>query len=80
MPMELLREIAVNDLPFTVSSESGIDNLRVLVAAGMVRADLPEPGAEGSAVVYEITGFGRATLKARSKDVKGGTPPLTKPD
>lgn len=67
MPMELLREIAAGPLPLSVDSESVIDKLRVLEAAGMVLATLPQPGAAGQpAMVREITGLGRATLKVKS--------------
>lgn len=65
MPMELLREIADGELPLSVTDEGVIDKLRVLVAAGMVTASMPEPGTAGEAVVIGITGLGRATLKVR---------------
>lgn len=69
MPVELLQQIAESTLPLTLTSESAIDKLRVLVAADMVQAELPIPGFTGSAVVRTVTAYGRATLKARSKDL-----------
>lgn len=74
MPLEFLREIAAGSLPLEVASEADIDKVRVLVAAGMVLASLPEPNQPGPAVVRELTGFGRATLKA-----KGGPAPSSGP-
>lgn len=65
MPLEFLREIAAAPLPHSVSSEDSIDKLRVLVAAGMVTADMPEPGRTGAALVRSVTGLGRASLKVR---------------
>lgn len=65
MPMELLRDIAAGPFPLTLASENAIDKLRVLKAAGMVLAWLPEPGAAQPAVVTELTGLGRASLKLR---------------
>lgn len=69
MPMELLREIAEGSLPMSISEESSIDKIRILAAAGMVIAELPEPGASGVALVMTVTGFGRATLKARDGEL-----------
>lgn len=65
MPLEYLREIANSQLPLEVSKQDDIDKLRVLVAAGMIIAKLPEVGKEGVGTVQEVTGFGRATLKAK---------------
>ena len=65
MPMELLRDIAAGPFPLTLASENAIDKLRVLKAAGMVLATLPEPGVTQPAVVQELTGLGRASLKLR---------------
>ena len=65
MPMEYLRDIAEGPFPLCVSDEQLIDKLRVLAAAGMVMASLPEPGTAGTAIVNELTGLGRATLKIR---------------
>lgn len=74
MPLELLREIASGSLPLEVTSEPEIDKVRVLTAAGMIMAQLPEVGQAGTALVLEVTGFGRATLKA-----KGGLQHNSKP-
>lgn len=68
MPMEFLREVAASSLPLSVTTESDIDKLRVLAAAGMVTAEIPEPGAIGTAKVLSVTGLGRATLKIRGRD------------
>ena len=66
MPLEFLRDIAASTLPLHVTDEVSIDKLRVLAAAGMVTAMLPEPGTPGSAVVSGITGLGRASLRLRN--------------
>jgi len=66
MPLEYLREISRGSLPLEVSGVTQIDKLRVLAAADMVIADLPEVGKAGSAIVREITGYGRAALSAPS--------------
>jgi len=65
MPLELLREIVTGALPLEVASEVDIDKVRVLAAAGMILAQLPEVDQPGTALVLEVTGFGRATLKAK---------------
>ncbi len=65
MPLELLREIVTGALPLEVASEVDIDKVRVLAAAGMILAQLPEVDRPGTALVLEVTGFGRATLKAK---------------
>lgn len=70
MPLEFLRELATSSLPLEVTSEAEIDKVRVLAAAGMILANLPDLDQPGPAVVRELTGFGRATLKA-----KGGLDP-----
>lgn len=60
MPMEYLRVIAVETLPFDVDDEADVDKLRVLEAAGMVEVQF----AQGTALVIAITGLGRASLLA----------------
>lgn len=65
MPIELLRELAAHTLPREIKSEAEIDKVRVLEASGMVVAELPPIGQDGCATVKEITGYGRATLKAK---------------
>lgn len=74
MPLEFLREIATGLLPLEVTHEADVDKVRVLAAAGMILADLPEVNQPGTVVVRELTGFGRATLKA-----KGGLNPSPGP-
>lgn len=74
MPLEFLRELAIGSLPLEVTTEAEVDKVRVLTAAGMILADLPEVNRPGPAIVRELTGFGRATLKA-----KGGLNPSPGP-
>lgn len=62
MPLELLREIAAGPLPVKVVGQERIDKLRVLVAADMVIAELPDVGDPGPAWVSRVTGLGRASL------------------
>ncbi len=66
MPLELLREIAEGTLPRRISDETQIDKVRVLAAAGMVIAELPDPDSSDSALVLTLTGLGRASLKIRT--------------
>jgi hypothetical protein len=63
MPLEFLRTVAELELPLTVTDEGNIDKTRVLVAAGMITASLPEPGTGAPAQIHSVTGLGRATLK-----------------
>ncbi|GEM_PF-1986191 len=64
MSMELLRQLAFCEVfPVLVKDETSVDHLRVLRAAGMVEAQLPdEPGHP--AWVHGVTGVGRAMLRA----------------
>lgn len=66
MPMELLRELTACTLPRTLSDSSNIDKLRVLRAAGLVVADLPEMTGSGEVVrqatCLAITDKGRQAL------------------
>ncbi|RYF28271.1 MAG: hypothetical protein EOO33_01465 [Comamonadaceae bacterium] len=65
MPMEFLRELAHGDrFPVVVDDEADIDKLRVLRAAGMVEAQLPDSPHQ-PAYIVAITGLGRATLRAQ---------------
>lgn len=65
MPMEFLRNLAEEDrFPLSVSDEADIDKLRVLRAAGMVEAHLPDAPHQ-PAQILTITGLGRATLRAQ---------------
>lgn len=65
MPMEFLRKLAHGDrFPVVVDDEADIDKLRVLRAAGMVEAHLPD-APQQPAHIIAITGLGRATLRAQ---------------
>lgn len=65
MPMEFLRKLAHGDrFPVEVADEADIDKLRILRAAGMVEAHLPE-GPHQPAQIVTITGLGRATLRVQ---------------
>ncbi|MDN8615975.1 hypothetical protein [Variovorax ginsengisoli] len=75
MPMEFLRQVAEEKLPFTVFAPSDIDKLRVLRAAGLVTAFIPpaeelRSGAEmqKAAQVLAITAKGIAALQGRLDD------------
>lgn len=63
MPVEFLRKIADADLPIRVIDPSEVDKTRVLCAAGMITAVLPEPGSSEPAEILSLTGLGRATVK-----------------
>lgn len=66
MPMEFLRKLADCDrFPLHVSDEADIDKVRVLRAAGMLEAELPD-APQQPAQVTAITGLGRATLRAQA--------------
>ncbi len=67
MPLEFLREISHGPLPSEVSGTAEIDKLRVLAAADMVVAELPQVGKSGPAIVRQITGYGRAALSAPAR-------------
>lgn len=64
MPMEFLLSLAQGDLPRTIEDIAEIDKLRVLTAAGLVEAELPDvqSGAQ-RAEVSVITPEGRAALR-----------------
>lgn len=70
MPLEFLRPLAQCDqFPTLVTDEADIDKLRVLRAAGMVQATLPDTPGQ-SACVTAITGLGHASLRAqRAREV-----------
>ncbi|EJE50657.1 hypothetical protein PMI14_04698 [Acidovorax sp. CF316] len=65
MPMEYLKVIAVEMLPFEVDDEADVDMLRVLEAAGMVEVQFA-PGRGSPARVIAVTGLGRASLLAET--------------
>lgn len=63
MSLELLRDLCSSPLPRTITSESTIDQLRILRAAGYIAAFLPAPGSsrkEGR--VLAITRSGRIAV------------------
>ena len=65
MPMEFLRNLAEEDrFPRSVLDEADIDKVRVLRAAGMLEAHLPD-ASHHPAQIIAITGLGRATLRAQ---------------
>lgn len=64
MPMEFMLELSQGGLPQTVDDARGIDCVRVLAAAHLVQAVLPEVGsALQSAQVLAITAEGRVALR-----------------
>ena len=75
MPMELLRQLAQQALPFTVYAPAEIDKLRVLRAAELVSAFIPPTealphGCESHrpAQVLAITAKGRQALEGQLED------------
>ena len=74
MPMELLRQIAVETLPYTVYAPAEIDKLRVLRAAELVTAfippveSLPHGESHKPARVLAITAKGRQALEGQLED------------
>lgn len=63
MPMELLLVLAQSKLPVTVETAADVDKLRVLAAAQLVEARLPEVGGpHQTAEVLAILPQGRAAL------------------
>jgi hypothetical protein len=64
MPVELLRSLASSKLPVTVEDIGDIDQIRVLAAAGLVRAVLPAVGAHVQrAEVLGLSPAGEETLR-----------------
>lgn len=51
MSTEFLQALASSSLPKQISGAADIDLLRLLVAAGMIEADLPDVDAGGVATV-----------------------------
>ena len=75
MPMELLRHIAQQPLPYTVYAPAELDKLRVLRAAELVSAFIPPPeslpgGSESHkpAQVLAITPKGHKALEGQLQD------------
>lgn len=65
MPMEYLRSLERDALPFLERDMGNIDKLRVLNAAGMVDVQFaPMNSPDQTARVLCITGLGCATLRA----------------
>lgn len=63
MSLELLRDLCSSPLPRTVTSESAIDQLRILRAAGYIAAFLPAPGsASKEGRVLAVTRSGRSAV------------------
>lgn len=63
MPMDLLFVLAQSELPVTIRAPSDIDRLRVLAAAQLVQARLPDVGAQDqTAEVLAISQQGHAAL------------------
>lgn len=78
MPMELLRHIAQQPLPYTVYAPAEIDKLRVLRAADLVSAFIPPAeslpsGCESHrpAQVLAITEKGQQALEGQLQDAVG---------
>ncbi|MDP9877310.1 hypothetical protein J2W25_001617 [Variovorax boronicumulans] len=65
MPMDFLWRIEDQAFPLTVTDPVDIRNAAVLVAAGLVEAELPNESdaSERPGVVLCITPLGRAALK-----------------
>lgn len=73
MPLEYLSQLSSQPLPVRVEDLPAIDKLRVLRAAHLIVADLPEAGHEAAgAQVTAITAEGRAAL--RRAGVRAGPP------
>lgn len=67
MPLECLRRLVDSGLPAHVSSIAEVDNVRLLVAAGLATAQLLAPGSEHQgALVTAVTAEGRAALMRRN--------------
>jgi hypothetical protein len=63
MPMELLQSIAAGTLPCKITRPADIDKVRVLAAAQLIDAVLPDVYAEQQiATVLAITAEGREAL------------------
>ena len=69
MSMLVLRKIASQELPVLVAGGSNVDGVRILVAAGLIKATIPPPARRSAgyeqlpALVTEITGMGRTMLR-----------------
>lgn len=71
MPMNFLRRIEHASFPLAIHEEADIQCAAVLVAAGLVEANLPDPGNTGGrgGVILRITPLGRVELK-RTRDAQ----------
>ena len=64
MPMELMMVISQQNLPLTIDDPADIDKLRVLAAAGLAKAQLPDINStEQRAQVISITPEGKYALQ-----------------
>lgn len=67
MPIEYLRALKHDELPFPETDTTNIDKLRILRAAGMVEVELPDVHAPRPvARVIAVTGLGCATLRVHA--------------
>ncbi|MES2610139.1 MAG: hypothetical protein V4679_07855 [Pseudomonadota bacterium] len=64
MPIEYLRTLKHDELPYPETDTTNIDKLRILRAAGMVEVELPDVDAQRPvARIIAVTGLGCATLR-----------------
>lgn len=67
MPIDYLRTLKHDELPYPETDAINIDKLRVLRAAGMVDVELPDLDAQRPvARVIAVTGLGCATLRVHA--------------
>lgn len=67
MPIDYLRTLRHDELPYPETDATNIDKLRVLRAAGMVDVELPDVDAPSPvARVIAVTGLGCATLRVHA--------------
>ncbi|WP_183025157.1 hypothetical protein [Variovorax sp. UMC13] len=79
MPISLLRQLALKELPFTVTGGEDVDAVHILAIAGHVHAVIasavrsPLGWRNPSAVVHSITASGRRMLRLfPQRDHDGG--------
>lgn len=78
MPIALLRELAIQDLPATLTTEDDIDKVRVLRAAGLVVGMISAPAnLKPFARVLAITSVGWQALQVGSPAERGLLPPAS---
>jgi hypothetical protein len=67
MPIDYLRTLKHDELPYPETDASNIDKLRALRAAGMVDVELPDLDEQRPvARVIAVTGLGCATLRVHA--------------